>query len=148
MLPWAFKTGGLGEPRTVCPRVSMAKEEKCYYSHFCICIWSCSLYMQIGVNNELSNISASVRTMTSSLFSALKFIEKRHCFFKIALAVISGSVHCWWEQKASWGWYTGAEDQLRISSADQLQSRQQQQYPTSAERIIPDMGKRKLPAAY
>jgi len=40
-------------------------------------------------------MSASLRTLTSSLFPALKFIEKRHCFFKIALAAISGSVHCW-----------------------------------------------------
>lgn len=42
------------------------------------------------------------KTSTSSLFSALKFAEKRHCFFKISLAVIRDSVHCWGEQKASW----------------------------------------------
>lgn len=49
----------------------------------------------ICVNNKLR----TVRTLTSSLFSALKFIEKRHCFSKIALAVISGSVHCWGNRK-------------------------------------------------
>ena len=55
-----------------------------------------ALYMQMPVHNELKRtfLRAS-RTLTSSLFSALKFIEKRHCFFKISLAVISGSVHCW-----------------------------------------------------
>lgn len=55
--------------------------------------------MQIRASNELKEISASVRTLTSSLFSASKSIEKRHCFFKIALAVICGSVHCWGNRK-------------------------------------------------
>lgn len=50
-----------------------------------------SLYMQIRIKQ---GPQAELRTLTSSLFPALKFIEKRTCFFKISLAVISGSVHC------------------------------------------------------
>lgn len=70
---------------------------------FCICIRSCKLpCLSIYANTRqqwTKGISASVKTLTSSLFSALKFIEKRHCFFKTSLAVISGSVHCWGNRK-------------------------------------------------
>lgn len=95
----SFKAKGLGEPGTTCPlepgkpahRGGKVKEKWCAQVAL-----SC---MQICVSSELKEISASARTLTSSLFSASKFIEKRHCFFKIALAVISGSVHCWGNRK-------------------------------------------------
>lgn len=50
------------------------------------------------------------KTLTSSLFSALKSAEKRHCFFKISLAVIRDFVHCWVNRKRVEDWYTGAAD--------------------------------------
>lgn len=55
----------------------------------------CSLYANARPQWTKRTFLRASRTLTSSLFSALKFIEKRHCFFKISLAVISGSVHCW-----------------------------------------------------
>ena len=55
----------------------------------------CSLYANARPQWTKRTFLRASRTLTSSLFSALKFIEKRHCFFKISLAVIGGSVHCW-----------------------------------------------------
>ncbi len=107
VLPRAFKRKGALANRGTALEFGLPSHRRAKVSWFhgligflilCICIRSCtllSLYMQICVNNELRKFLRAWRTLTSSLFSALKFIEKRHCFFKISLALISGSVHCW-----------------------------------------------------
>lgn len=87
---FGFKTKGRWEPRTVCPRVGIADSQKLFLSFSLLYLHMKLLSVRANVRQQWTkNISASVRTLTSSLFSATKLIEKRHCFFKIALAVIS-----------------------------------------------------------
>lgn len=79
-------------------------------AHSWICIRSPTLLPSCKWASTMNLLNVSTwRTPTSSLFPTLKFIVKRHCFFKIALAVIGSSVHCLDGRGWSGGvdWYTG-----------------------------------------
>lgn len=145
---WRRKHKGLGEEEgTESPGVGLANSQE----NLCFSMgWkkqNNNITFPLRRSHE-SNVSSSCvdnePTTSCSLFSASKFIEKRHCFFKIALASPRRLCPLLGEQKASWDWYTGAGDESRISSVDQLQSASSKS-PTGRERILPDMGKNLLP---
>lgn len=88
-------------------------------------------------------MSASLRTpgllIISAPWSSLKsdIVSLRlHSQSSAGLSIVGGN------KTASWDWYTGAGDKLRISSADQLQFGQRDSSRQVLERIFPDMGKK------